>query len=68
MFTVSLTDSQKVAEAIALEVMDQAIEEGVSELKDESLLRDKEARKKYLEEKLWRPVYREYEYDPEGHW
>jgi malate dehydrogenase (oxaloacetate-decarboxylating) len=67
-FTFFVSDSQKVAEAIALEVMDQAIEEGVSDLKDEALLRDKEARKKYLEEKLWRPVYSEYEYDPEGHW
>lgn len=48
--------------------MDQAIVEGVSDLKDEVLIRDKDARKKYLEDKLWRPVYREYEYDPEGHW
>jgi malic enzyme len=65
---LSVSDSQKVAEAIALEVMDQAIEEGVSDLKDQALLRDKEARKRYLKEKLWRPVYSEYEYDPKGHW
>lgn len=63
---MTLVDSQKVAEAIALEVMDQAIEEGVSDLKDETLLRDKDVRKRYLEEKLWRPVHSEYEYDPEG--
>lgn len=63
---VMFVDSQKVAEAIALEVMDQAIEEGVADLEDETLLRGKDARKRYLEGKLWRPVYSEYEYDPEG--
>jgi hypothetical protein len=46
--------------------MDQAIEEGVADLEDETLLSDKDARKRYLEEKLWRPVYSEYEFDPEG--
>lgn len=46
--------------------MDQAIEEGVSALQDETLLGDKSARRRYLEKKLWRPVYAEYEYDPEG--
>lgn len=63
---MTFVDSQKVAEAIALEVMDQAIEEGVADLEDETLLRDKDARMRYLEEKLWRPVYSEYEYDQEG--
>lgn len=46
--------------------MDQAIEEGVAGLKDETLLHDKDARKRYMEDKLWRPVYSEYEYDPTG--
>ena len=48
--------------------MDQAIGEGVSDLNDDALIQDKGARRKYLEDKLWRPVYREYEYDPKGHW
>lgn len=59
-------DSQKVAVAISLEVMDQAIQDGVADLKDDTLRNDKDARKKYLESKLWKPEYREYEYDPKG--
>jgi malic enzyme len=55
-----------VAVAIALEVMDQAIKDGVADLDDKALLSDKEARKRYLESKLWKPEYREYEYDPNG--
>ncbi|KAJ9092790.1 hypothetical protein QFC21_006665 [Naganishia friedmannii] len=59
-------DSQKVAVAIALEVMDQAIREGVADFDDKALLHDKDARKIYLESKLWKPEYREYVYDPDG--
>lgn len=55
-----------MAVAIALEVMDQAIKDGVADLDDKALLSDKEARKRYLESKLWKPEYREYEYDPDG--
>ncbi|KAJ9105993.1 hypothetical protein QFC19_003328 [Naganishia cerealis] len=59
-------DSQKVAVTIALEVMDQAIQDGVAVLEDKALLSNTDARRRYVESKLWRPEYREYEYDPEG--
>jgi malic enzyme len=46
---------------IALAVIQQAIEEGVSDLKvPEGELRD------YLEKRIWKAEYAEYEYDKDG--
>ena len=54
-------DAQAVNAEIALAVMKQAIDEGVSDLNvPEDKLRD------YLHDRIWKPEYTEYEYTKDG--
>ncbi|WVR05513.1 hypothetical protein IAU60_002531 [Kwoniella sp. DSM 27419] len=54
-------DSQSVNFEIALAVIDQAVDEGVSKLDV-----PKEKRREWLKQAIWKPEYPEYEYDKDG--
>ncbi|ODN94753.1 malate dehydrogenase (oxaloacetate-decarboxylating) [Cryptococcus wingfieldii CBS 7118] len=57
-------DAQAVNFEVALAVIEQAVEEGVS--REEGLPKGKEEVRKWALEKRWEPEYVEFEYDPEG--
>jgi malate dehydrogenase (oxaloacetate-decarboxylating) len=54
-------DAAEVNFEIALAVFDQAVEEGVAGVDI-----PKDERRKYAEERIWKPVYVDYEYDEGG--